>query len=117
MPRTNKFQDKHTRSYKDWKYIQDETGRHCLIANGNGVNQRIGRYVNWLESNPNSSASELHEHMLTKDRSARLSDQKQAFCQMRKIGILKSTGSGKGMRYSLTAQGRGVWEIAHKVWL
>jgi predicted MarR family transcription regulator len=112
-----RVQESHSRNSHDWKMVRTATGRHAFMANEKGVALRIGLLVEFLASNHQSSVADMTAMLQGVHRSYNENDVSQPMRQMRKHGIVQVIGRGKEARYSLTTNGRRIWEHATLKWV
>jgi DNA-binding transcriptional regulator PaaX len=117
MSTTIRVQASHSRNSNDWKVVKTATGRNAFVANEKGVPLRIGLLVEFLATHHKSTVAEMAAMLQGVHPSYSESDVSQPMRQMRKHGIVQMSGRGKDAVYSLTTNGRRIWNHAKLQWV
>lgn len=112
MSRQLKFQGNHSRNVNDWTVVKEPGGRVKFQANGEGVYARMGFLIEFLAENPKQTKEQLGEHLHSLHPSYRKSDVDAPMKHMYDNGIVQSTGYGRATRWSLTNNGRRIYNVA-----
>ncbi len=104
-----RFQFSHSRNGHDYSFAKTPDGRLGLVSNEKGVHLRIGLLMRFLKNHPSSTKEAMVEALRKVHRSYNINDLSQPIKQMRKVGMLKLNGKGKGTTYQLTPAAQRIY--------
>lgn len=115
--KTNLYlQAAHSRNTNDWSVRVDDSGRYAFEADGMGVLLRMGIITDFLGDGGATSES-IGEHLESIHPSYSKNDVGQPLKQMRKLGMLTTSGKGRGTVYTLVPNAKAILKAARKVWI
>lgn len=104
-----RFQFGTSRNGHDYSFAKTPDGRIALLSNEKGVHLRIGLVMKFLKHHPSSTKEDMVGALRKVHRSYNINDLSQPIKQMRKVGMLKLNGKGRGTTYQLTPAAQRIY--------
>lgn len=115
MATSIRLQRSHSRNSFDTKMVKTADGRNAFLANKKGVAFRIGLLVEMMEGS-SISVADMAEGLKEVHSSYNQNDVSQPLKQMVRYGIAQRHGEGRDATYSLTSNGKRIWNAAKLNW-
>ena len=115
--KTNLYlQASHSRNTNDWSVTVDDSGRYAFEAEGQGVFLRMKIITDFL-TDGGATSEKIAEHLEGVHPSYSKNDVGQPIAQMRKHGLITTSGKGRGTTYTLVPGAKSKLNALRKVWI